>query len=367
MENNNPQFISLIDYTEQTDRHVVIAAGTGEIYQGHPTTVLLADGATMLCAWCINHGGHCGPLARSEDGGLTWRRIATPDNWQRAHNCPSLYRMTGPAGGERIFVFAARADGDPTMQQAWSEDGGLTWTPFRSIGDFPCIMAFTTIMRLKNGDYLGLYPRGKDDRDQTPLKMWQSISTDGGLNWGAPTLFAEDVARGRDPDEPELVRSPDGDQLLCLFRENLRQGHSLMKTSDDEGATWSDLRETPWGLTGDRHKARYAPDGRLVVAFRDMAPGSSARGSFVVWVGTYADIIAGRRGQFRCKLLHQHGPNQHDCGYPGLELLPDGTFVATTYVKYRPGCEQNSVVSVRFTMEEFDEIEALQSATGDGE
>ena len=27
MENNNPQFISLIDYTEQTDRHVVIAAG----------------------------------------------------------------------------------------------------------------------------------------------------------------------------------------------------------------------------------------------------------------------------------------------------------------------------------------------------
>ena len=105
MESNNPQFISLIDYTEQTDRHVVIAAGTGEIYQGHPTTVLLADGATMLCAWCINHGGHCGPLARSEDG-------------------------------------------------------GLTWTPFRSIGDFPCIMAFTTIMRLKNGDYLGLYPRG---------------------------------------------------------------------------------------------------------------------------------------------------------------------------------------------------------------
>ena len=34
MENNNPQFISLIDYTEQTDRHVVIAAGTEEIYQG---------------------------------------------------------------------------------------------------------------------------------------------------------------------------------------------------------------------------------------------------------------------------------------------------------------------------------------------
>ena len=35
-------------------------------------------------------------------------------------------------------------------------------------------------------------------------------------------------------------------------------------------------------------------------------------------------------------------------------LLPDGTFVATTYVKYRPGPEQNSVVCVRFTLEEMD-------------
>ena len=354
-----PQFVSLIDFTEQTQRHVVIAEGTEEVYQGHPTTVLLSDDRTMLCVWCINHGGHGGPLARSEDGGLTWQRVGTPDDWQKVHNCPSIYRLTDPAGVERSFVFAARADGDPTMQQTYSKDGGHTWTPYRSIGEFSCIMAFTTIMRLKNGDYLGLYPRGKDDRDQTPLKMWQSLSKDGGLTWGEPTLFAEDVARGRDPDEPELVRSPDGSQLLCLFRENLRKGHSLMKTSDDEGATWSDLRETPWGLTGDRHKARYAHDSRLVVAFRDMASGSTAKGSFVVWIGTYDDIVAGRPGQFRFKLLHQHGPHEHDCGYPGLELLPDGTFVATTYVKYRPGPEQNSVVSVRFNLSELDEIEAL--------
>ena len=184
--------------------------------------------------------------------------------------------------------------------------------------------------------------------------MWQSLSSDGGLSWGAPTPFCEDEARGRDPDEPELLRSPDGKQLLCLFRENLRKGHSLMMTSDDEGATWCDLRETPWGLTGDRHKARYAADGRLVVVFRDMAPDSPSRGSFVAWVGTYEDIVAARPGQYRLKLLHQHGPHGSDCGYPGLELLPDGTFVATTYVKYRPGPEQNSVVCVRFKLEDLD-------------
>ena len=128
----------LIDLADETDRHVVVAAGTEEVYQGHPTTVLLADNQTMLCVWCINHGGHCGPLARSGDGGLTWRRLETTDDWQRVHNCPSIYLLIDPDGVERLFVFAARADDDATMQQTCSEDGGLTWTPFRSIGPFPC-------------------------------------------------------------------------------------------------------------------------------------------------------------------------------------------------------------------------------------
>jgi hypothetical protein len=37
-----------------------------------------------------------------------------------------------------------------------------------------------------------------------------------------------------------------------------------------------------------------------------------------------------------------------------LELLPDGTLVATTYVKYRPGAEKHSVVSVRFKLADID-------------
>ena len=60
----------------------------------------------------------------------------------------------------------------------------------------------------------------------------------------------------------------------------------------------------------------------------------------------------------RVLLLRHH--NVHppflygDCGYAGLEVLPNGTFVATTYVCHRP-LEANSVISVRFTLEELDE------------
>ena len=41
-------------------------------------------------------------------------------------------------------------------------------------------------------------------------------------------------------------------------------------------------------------------------------------------------------------------------GYCGLECLPDGTLVATTYVKYRPGPKKHSIVSVRFKLGEID-------------
>jgi hypothetical protein len=89
-----------------------------------------------------------------------------------------------------------------------------------------------------------------------------------------------------------------------------------------------------------------------VIAFRDQAPLSPTKGHFVAWVGTYDDIKAGRPGQYRVKLLH--GYKLFDLGYPGVELLPDGTIVATTYLKYWDDDRKHSVVSTRFTLAETD-------------
>lgn len=158
---------------------------------------------------------------------------------------------------------------------------------------------------------------------------------------------------GYKPCEPCFIRSPDGRQLLCLMRENVRTVNSRFIVSQDEGQTWSKPKYLPGSLTGDRHQAKYAPDGRLVVVFRDMAAKSPTKGHFVGWVGTYDDILHQREGQYRLKLLHNHAGS--DCGYPGLELLPDGTFVATTYIKYWPDERKHSVVSTRFKLAELKE------------
>jgi|GEM_PF-1094305 len=346
--------LSVIDLSSETDRQSVVARGTKEVYQGHPHTILMPDGKTIYAAWTLNHGGACGPLKRSDDGGLTWSELLpVPENWKTIKNCPTLHRIVGPDGVARLFVFG----GNGAMYQSVSLDDGKTFSPMETNG-LKTIVAPISVEAVQGGKkWLMWYHRGSSDElvaeqaDKTPRSIWQSASTDGGLTWGESRIVC--TVPGAYPCEPAVIRSPDGKQLLMMIRENTRKFNSLYTTSDDEGETWSAPKELSAELTGDRHLMRYTPDGRMVVVFREMSQGPD-RGHFVAWVGTYDDVLAGRPGQYRAKLLHQHGPRKWDCGYPGLEVLPDGTVVATTYVQLAED-EKNSVVAVRFRLEELDE------------
>ncbi len=336
--------LPVVDISQQTRRHVIVAAGTEQVYQGHPTTLLMPDNKTMFAVWSVNHGGPAGPMARSDDAGLSWKRLddQLPSSFKQHRNCPSIYRMVDPHGKQRLWVFSAQ----PRMPRILSEDSGKTWQQMEPLG-FDCIMTFSSVVRLGDGSYLGLYHRRAD-----AVQVLQTRTSDGGLSWSEPRVVAE--VEGKAPCEPFAFRSPDGKELGCLMRENTHQGRSLMMFSTDEARTWSTPQDTPWGLTGDRHVGVYAPHGRLVIAFRDKAHGSSTYDHFVAWVGTYDDVRKSRPGQYRIKLLHSHAGG--DCGYPGMELLADGTIVATTYIKYQPGKKRHSVVSTRFTLAETDAL-----------
>ncbi|MEZ5386685.1 MAG: FAD-dependent oxidoreductase [Prosthecobacter sp.] len=354
--------LPVVDLSQDTTRDVIIAPGTEKVYQGHPTTLLLPDGKTMFCVWTQGHGGPCGPMKRSDDGGKTWSDLLpVPENWKTTRNCPAIYRLTDPHGVSRLIIYAGQGPGgtrqpdNGTMQRSFSLDDGKTWSPMQSI-NLECVMPFCTIMPVEGGKKLiGLtnIRRPGETKDTKSNIVTQSESTDGGLTW-SPWRVLVDLGDLK-PCEPEVVRSPDGKQLLCMMRENVRSEPAHFITSDDEGQTWSAVRALPPGLHGDRHKAVYAKDGRLIVCFRDTGRNSPTKNHFVAWVGRYEDIVSGKDGEYKIKLLHSHKGS--DCGYPGLEQLPDGTLVATTYIKYHPGPEQNSVVSTRFTLAETDKAE----------
>jgi hypothetical protein len=206
----------------------------------------------------------------------------------------------------------------------------------------------------------GRFFAAKPQRPKPPvMTLFTTKSTDGGLTWSVPqSIFAGSEIH---LCEPGCVRSPDGKQLAVLLRENARRKNSHIIFSNDEGATWTAPRELPLSLTGDRHTCRYGPDGRLVITFRDRTPGknSPTEGDWVAWVGRYADLVAGREGQYRLRMMDN--TKGWDTCYPGLELLPCGTFVATTYGHWEAG-HAPYIVSVRFQLEEIDKKAAAHRA-----
>jgi len=341
--------IPLIDLAGETYRQIIVDKEPGQ-YLGHPTTVLLEDNKTIITVYPKGHGRGAVVMKKSTDGGLTWsERLPVPENWATSQEVPTLYRVIDSQGKKRLIMFS----GLYPIRMAVSEDDGGAWTPLRPIGDFGGVVAMASLVRLENGDYMALFHddgrflRGAGKR--TKFQVLKTISKDGGLTWGQPDVITEH------PEahlcEPGAIRSPDGKQIALLLRENSRKYNSFVVFSNDEGRTWSEPVELPGALTGDRHTGRYAPDGRLFITFRDTTHQSPTKGDWVGWVGKYEDIVNGRQGQYRVRLMDNY--KDADCAYPGLELLPDGTFVTTTYGHWIEG-ESPFIVSVRFKVEEID-------------
>ena len=342
--------IPLVDLAHETDRQVIVDRESGQ-YLGHPTTVLLEDGHTIITVYPKGHGRGAIVMKRSEDGGLTWsQRLRVPDNWSTSKEAPTIHRVIDPAGVKRLIMFS----GLYPIRMAVSADDGATWGPLEPIGDYGGIVAMGDVARLNDGRYMALFHDDgrflRDSGDKTDIfEVYAIFSEDGGLSWGEPVVVATHPQAHL--CEPGLVRSPDGQQLAMLLRENSRTMNSMVIFSDDEGATWSAPRELPGALTGDRHKTCYGLDGRLVITFRDTGLDTPTWGDWCAWVGTYEDIVEGREGQMRVRLMDN--TKGADCAYPGMLLLPDGTFVTTTYGHWTED-EEPYVVTVRFTLDELD-------------
>jgi hypothetical protein len=354
--------IPTIDLADETARQTLVDREPGQ-YLGHPTTLLLEDGKTILCVYPKGHGRGGILYKRSSDGGKTWsERLPTPENWSTSLEVPTLHRVVDADGKKRIIMWS----GLYPARLAVSEDDGASWSPLKKVGDWGGIVVMGAVVSLKppghnvaffHDDGRFLTNKPKQTKPAT-FQLLKTFSKDGGLTWSNPeVIFARSDVH---LCEPGAVRSPDGKQIAVLLRENRRLRNSFVIFSNDEGKTWTEPRELPAALTGDRHTAKYAPDGRLFISFRDTTLTSPTKGDWVAWVGRYEDIVNGDEGQYRIRLMDN--TKGADCAYPGVEVLPDGTFVTTTYGHWANG-ELPYIMSVRLHLQEIDAMAKKASSS----
>lgn len=345
-------------------------------YMAHPDSVLLRDG-NILTVYPAGHGKGAVLNKISTDGGISWNETVTdtPKSWENSLETPTVYRLEFTDGTEKLILISANPKW-PNMSTpggfecSISEDEGKTWTEFKrfygneSSTPVVPIVAMASLTRLKeNGQFVDKWMGFFHDSDFYNYKTILTFDEDGNMQWSAPEKYLaphREIEKSAQMCEIEVIRSDkgQGDELCLIARSQSKKINTMVAFSTDEGSTWSEPKEAPAALNGERHKADYTSDGRLFITFRSIERGNKAyinskrvdrpKGwiseGLIAWVGTYEDLKNGSEGDYRIKIAHIYNDDQKepeyyanaDTGYCGNVVLADDTIVTSSYGKYSP-------------------------------
>lgn len=381
-------------------------------YLGHPD-IVMADDGTLFCAYPAGHGKGDIIMQKSTDYGDSWTDISDslPDSWEKSQETPTLYNLHFTDGSSKLLLVSGcpswaaddeyYADG---FNCSVSSDGGNTWSEFinfygidwadsqpaksadTDVSDpyspnygadgkvlpYDVIVSMSSLTQLKeNGEYVDKWMGTFHDYDFYNYTSILTFDENGNPQWSQPKKFLyeqRDIESKANICEIEIVRAaaPNDDKLILIGRGNSRLTNSLISVSEDEGETWSELRELPYALTGDRHKAEYdETTGKLLISFRLVVPGvkrnifdsSNFTGAYwVAWIGTFEDLLDfAENGNKSDKLgekliiLGETNDGKADCGYSGT-ICKDGTFVLASYGKFSKGAKNPYIMQVKFKL-----------------
>lgn len=123
----------LLDLSADIGRQVVVDKVPGQ-YLGHPSTVLLEDGKSILVVYPEGHGKGQILYKRSGDGGKTWSsRLPTPKSWATSLETPTIHRVIDSKTGRRRLIVWS---GLFPARYSISEDDGATWGELKPAGEW---------------------------------------------------------------------------------------------------------------------------------------------------------------------------------------------------------------------------------------
>ena len=361
-------------------------------YMAHPDSVLLKNG-NILTVYPAGHGKGAVLNKVSTDGGISWSETVdgTPKSWEDSLETPTIYRLEFADGTPDKLILISANPKWPNMttpggfECSISLDEGQTWSEFQrfygndSSTPVVPIVAMASLTRLKeNGEFVDKWMGFFHDADFYNYKTILTFDKDGNMHWSAPEKYLSahrDIEKSAQMCEVEVIRSDkgQGDELCLISRSQSKKINSMIAFSYDEGKTWTEPKEAPSALNGERHKAEYTSDGRLFITFRSIERGPKAAANaktttdkkrgwisegLIAWVGTYDDLKNGTEGDYRIKLAHIYSDTQKkpeyyaeaDTGYCGNVVLEDDTIVTSSYGKYRPTEKTSDGSTLRTTI-----------------
>ena len=373
-------------------------------YMAHPDSVLLKN-EDILTVYPKGHGKGAVLNRVSKDGGLTWSSTIenTPASWENSLETPTIYRLEFSDGTPDKLILISANSKWPNMKTpggfecSISEDEGKTWTEFQRFFSFKDeysvtpIVAMASLTRLKeNGEFVDKWMGFFHDSQFYNYKTILSFDENGNMQWSTPEKYLashRDIEKSAQMCEIEVIRSENGrgDELCLIARSQSKKVNSMVAFSNDEGKTWSEPKEAPAALNGERHKAEYTSDGRLLITFRSIERGDKAqfyaksidrrRGwiseGLIAWVGSYEDLKNGTEGDYRIKLAHIYFEDQNkpeyyagsDTGYCGNDVLADASYVICGYGKFSPNVKTGDgktlktyITSKRINLKDTDEL-----------
>ena len=394
----------------------VTAHNKKQYYLGHPDNVLL-DNGDILTAYPIGHGRGTTLISRSTDDGASWNNITgLPESFNSTEETPTIYKLDfvgNRAGDQKLLLASSRPgwnkyDGEGfdvslSTSGATSTDGsfscdGATWSSHKNYfsehaeegytapdNTFKAIVALASLTQLKDSsgnltnEWMGIF----HDYDFHVYKTLLTFDSSDNMVWSYPTeimeeKYYESYEKKYQLCEPEVVRSPEGNEIAMIFRANSRLSNSFVIFSTDEGDTWTEPKQLAYELTGERHKAEYdQTTGKLVITYRSInwKEGQEhvqnawySRG-WLTWVGDYSDLKKGLdgKGDYVIKMAHTYAKGQtapeefalDDTGYAGLTIDSNGLIVSTSYGRFSPDSheaygEKTYVITKRFTLNDIN-------------
>lgn len=389
------------------DISIVDEGDNGETYLAHPDSIMMPDSdgnEALHTFYALGHGRGEIAVKTSLDYGKTYseRLVNLPESWKYSEETPTVFRLDFCDGSVKYILVSAcpkwtgYKQGNGFCVSVWNDGEWSEFERFYGEGQSPHlypIVAMSSLVRLKeNGHFADKWMGFFHDNNFKLYSTVLSFNEDGSMNWSTPIEYLENSVNSSGKSIDQILKAKatkacevlvfrneqgDGNVLCMITRSETRLINSLMAFSYDEGQTWTQLKEVPAELNGQRHKAVYDGD-RLFITFRSVernvkfttgAPKNHfASEGCVAWVGTFEDLEnwyynGTCNSQYRIKIAHTYLDGQSepeyfandDTGYCGVTLV-DGYIVVTSYGKAIKGSDKTVIFSKRIKLADIDKL-----------